>query len=63
MSMWLEYFDDIHLTGVDISDFSWVDDPKFEYIHCDMDKRENLKKLAESATREYDFIIDDASHA
>ncbi len=63
VSMWLEYFDDVHVTGVDISDFSWVDDPNFEYIHCDMDKRQNLKKLAESVTREYDFIIDDASHA
>ena len=60
--MWLEFFTKAHITGLDVSDFSWFSHERFSFIRCDMDKRENI-----AAAREWlddlDIVIDDASHA
>lgn len=60
--MWLEYFPKAQVYGLDISDFSWLDDPRFTYVNCDMDERTNIKKAAEPLPQ-MDIIVDDASHA
>lgn len=60
--MWLEYFSKAQITGLDISDFSWFEDARFNYVHCDMDKRENIVAATKDLS-EFDIIIDDASHA
>jgi hypothetical protein len=60
--MWMEYFPKAHITGLDISDFSWFQDERFSFVRCDMDRRENIAKAKEKMP-EFDIIIDDASHA
>lgn len=60
--MWLEYFTQAKIIGLDVSDFSWFTNDRFSFIRCDMDTRE----IIAGATRELsdlDIIIDDASHA
>lgn len=60
--MWLEYFSRAHIVGLDISDFSWFEHPRFQFVQCDMDVR---SEIARAATRigPVDIVIDDASHA
>lgn len=60
--MWLEYFPKGHIYGLDVSDFSWFQDPRFIFIRCDMDARENIATAA-SGLPALDIVIDDASHA
>lgn len=60
--MWLEYFSKAQVLGLDVSDFSWFEHPRFSFMRCDMDERANI----EAATNDLaplDIIIDDASHA
>lgn len=60
---WLEYFSNVHVTGLDVSDFSWFVDPRFTFVRCDMNERKNIRTAAENMFRRFDVIIDDASHA
>lgn len=60
--MWLEYFPKAKITGLDISDFSWFENERFNFVRCDMDKRENIVEATKDLP-EFDIIIDDASHA
>ena len=60
--MWLEYFHKAHVTGLDISDFSWFKDDRFSFVQCDMDSRENIQAATQNLPT-MDIIIDDASHA
>jgi len=60
--MWLEYFKEAHITGLDISDFSWFEHERFSFVRCDMDTREAIQDVT-SALPEMDIIVDDASHA
>ena len=60
--MWLEYFSKASIVGLDISDFGWFEHPRFRFIQCDMDARENIARAGESLGAA-DIIIDDASHA
>ncbi|MBR9863263.1 MAG: hypothetical protein GYB24_07495 [Rhodobacteraceae bacterium] len=60
--MWLEYFPKAQVYGLDISDFSWLDDPRFTYVNCDMDSRENINAAVKELPQ-MDIIVDDASHA
>lgn len=62
VKMWLEYFPEGHLTGIDISDFSWFKDNRFSFMRCDLDDPDELAEVAEDLGT-FDFIIDDASHA
>jgi len=60
--MWLEYFSKANITGLDISDFSFFEDERFEFVQCDMDERANITDaMADCPT--FDIVIDDASHA
>ena len=60
--MWLEYFPKGKIYGLDVSDFSWFKDPRFTFLRCDMDRRENIAKALGDEDG-FDIIIDDASHA
>ncbi|MGV6839623.1 MAG: hypothetical protein ACWA40_05455 [Planktomarina sp.] len=60
--MWLEYFTQAHIHGLDVSDFSWFEHPRFTFHRCDMDTRENIKAATQGAGN-FDIVIDDASHA
>jgi len=64
--MWLEYFPNAHIIGLDVSDFSAYETDRFSFYRCDMDKRDNIAEAAEAMTaagQAPDIIIDDASHA
>lgn len=60
--MWLEYFSEARIVGLDISDFSWFSHPRYRFIQCDMDERVNIAR-AGADLGSADIIIDDASHA
>ncbi len=60
--MWLEYFAKARIIGLDISDFSWFEHPRFRFVRCDMDDRTEIAR-AGSEIGPVDIIIDDASHA
>ncbi|MCV6824828.1 MULTISPECIES: class I SAM-dependent methyltransferase [Halocynthiibacter] len=60
--MWLEFFPDAHIHGLDVSDFSWFSDSRFTFHRCDMDTRENIREAMRDVS-EFDIVIDDASHA
>lgn len=60
--MWLDYFTQARIVGLDISDFSWFTHERFDFVRCDMDERSNIH---DAITRigAPDIVIDDASHA
>ena len=60
--MWLEYFANAEIHGLDVSDFSWFEHPRFSFHRCDMDARADIAAAAR-AMPALDIIIDDASHA
>lgn len=60
--MWLEYFSQARIIGLDISDFSWFDHARFRFVQCDMDERANIARAAD-VIGPVDIVIDDASHA
>lgn len=60
--MWLDYFSKAQVTGLDVSDFSWFQHPRFRFIRCDMERRTNIAE-AVAGEAAFDIIIDDASHA
>ncbi|MBH1974572.1 MAG: hypothetical protein I8H94_05785, partial [Rhodobacteraceae bacterium] len=60
--MWLEFFPDAMIHGLDVSDFSWFHHDRFAFHRCDMDARENIA-TARAIMPAFDIIIDDASHA
>jgi len=60
--MWLDYFPKAQIIGADVSDFSWFQHERFQFVPCDMDDRKNFQAL-KVATENARVIIDDASHA
>ncbi|WP_371226081.1 hypothetical protein [Roseovarius sp. 2305UL8-3] len=61
--MWLEYFPNANIHGLDVSDFSWFKHERFTFHRCDMDDRAEIARAAQEITPAPDIIIDDASHA
>ncbi len=61
--MWLEYFPNANIHGLDVSDFSWFKHERFTFHRCDMDDRAEIARAADEITPAPDIIIDDASHA
>lgn len=60
--MWLEFFPKARILGLDVSDFSWFTDPRFQFFRCDMEARDNIRTAADGMPP-LDIVIDDASHA
>jgi hypothetical protein len=62
VQMWLKYFTRAHIYGFDISDFSHIQHPRFNFLRGDSGELNDLQRLATAAPH-FDIIIDDASHA
>lgn len=62
VDLWLNYFDNAHVVGFDISDFSEIRHDRFQFIRGDGGRQEDLDQVA-ALNRQFDVIIDDASHA
>ena len=60
--MWLDFFTNAQIWGLDISDFSWFSHDRFSFVRCDMDTRANIAAVAQGMPP-MNIIIDDASHA
>ena len=60
--MWLSYFTRARIYGFDITDFGHMQDPRFTFVRGDSGQPEDLRRIL-AASREFDIIIDDASHA
>ncbi len=60
--MWLDFFSQARILGLDVSDFSWFHHDRFTFHRCDMDDRANIA-AARARMPALDIIIDDASHA
>lgn len=59
--MFLEYFDNCYLVGMDIIDYSSFTRPNFKFIHGDQTKIEDLNKCVENE-EPFDLILDDGGH-
>nr|WP_233287259.1 glycosyltransferase [Bradyrhizobium oropedii] len=63
VALWQSYFPFCHVTGVDLTDFSTLNDAKFTSYVCDQSKRDQLRALtAKLEPGSFDVIIDDGSH-
>ena len=64
VALWQSYFPFGHVTGVDLTDFSWLNSERFSFFLCDQSKRDDLRAVAAKiAAGSLDIIIDDGSHA
>ncbi|WP_101068339.1 class I SAM-dependent methyltransferase [Roseovarius salinarum] len=61
--MWLEYFPKARIHGLDVSDFSWFEHPRFTFHRCDLEERAQIAAASEAIRPAPDIVIDDASHA
>lgn len=62
LQMWLDYFPNAEVIGVDIEDFSWFSHSRVRIHRVDQGDRTMLAELA-SKENALDIIIDDGSHA
>lgn len=60
--MWLDYFPNAEIYGLDISDFSWFVHDRFKFLRCDLDERDSIRRKFRDIEN-FNVIIDDASHA
>jgi hypothetical protein len=64
VALWQSYFPFVHVIGVDLTDFSALDNERFTSFVCDQSKREELRAVAAKLEPgSLDVIIDDGSHA
>lgn len=64
VALWQTYFPYCHVTGVDLTDFSSLNNDRFTSYVCDQSNREQLRTLAAKLQPgSFDVIIDDGSHA
>ncbi len=64
VSLWQSFFPFVRVTGVDITDFSSLNNEGFKSFVCDQSKPDQLRAVAAQLERgSFDVIIDDGSHA
>jgi len=71
--MWTEYFDDAHIYGFDINDFTCLESEfkNFKFIKGDLSSKHDISNLIKITAQfegkqnlvVYDVVMDDASHA
>ncbi|MEM7076329.1 MAG: hypothetical protein AAF484_14645 [Pseudomonadota bacterium] len=61
--MWLEYFPNADIHGLDVSDFSWFEHDRFTFHRCDMGDRAQIAAAADQIDPAPEIVVDDASHA
>jgi hypothetical protein len=63
-ALWQSYFPFCHIFGVDLTDFSTLNNERFTSFVCDQSKRDELRAVAAKLEPgSLDVIIDDGSHA
>jgi hypothetical protein len=62
LSMWLDYFPNAQVYGLDIDDFSWVTLPRTRIFRADQGNVDDLLRVVAQCSK-FDVIIDDGSHA
>ena len=62
VEMWLRYFEQAHVTGFDLSDFSQHRDSRFTFIQGDLGKEADYDRILEGQAG-FDIVVDDGSHA
>ena len=64
VALWQSYFPFCHVVGVDLTDFSHLNNERFTSFVCDQSKRDDLRAVAAKLEPgSFDVIIDDGSHA
>ncbi len=64
VALWQSYFPFCHVVGVDLTDFSRLNNERFSSFVCDQSKRDQLRAVAAKLEPgSFDVIIDDGSHA
>lgn len=64
VALWQNYFPFCEVIGVDLTDFSRLNNERFKSFVCDQSKAEDLRGVAAKlAPASFDAIIDDGSHA
>jgi glycosyltransferase involved in cell wall biosynthesis len=64
VTLWQSYFPYCQVTGVDLTDFSALNNERFASFVCDQSKRDDLRAVAAKLEPgSFDVIIDDGSHA
>jgi hypothetical protein len=64
VSLWQTYFPYAEVVGLDLTDFSALNNPRFRSFVCDQSKLEDLRAAAAKLSGQpFDVIIDDGSHA
>lgn len=64
IALWQSYFPYAHVVGVDLTDFSALNDARFTSFVCDQSKPGALREVAAKLEpQSFDVIIDDGSHA
>jgi SAM-dependent methyltransferase len=62
--LWQSHFPFAHVTGVDLTDFSSLNNATFRSFTCDQSKVDDLRAVAaQLEPGSFDLIIDDGSHA
>jgi SAM-dependent methyltransferase len=62
VEMWLDFFPNVHVYGLDISDFSSLTGrERFTFIRCDAGSREHLMEVKRQ-TPPLKIVVDDGSH-
>jgi len=60
VEMWLRYFEQAHVTGFDLSDFSQHRDSRFTFIQGDLGKEADYDRILEGQAG-FDIVVDDGS--
>ncbi|MDG4875015.1 glycosyltransferase [Mesorhizobium sp. WSM4935] len=64
VTLWQSYFPFCQVIGVDLTDFSWLNNERFRSFVCDQSNVEDLRRVAATIeARSLDVIVDDGSHA
>ena len=64
VALWQSYFPFCRVVGVDLTDFSRLNNERFTSYVCDQSKRDDLRAVAAKLEPgSFDVIIDDGSHA
>ena len=64
VTLWQTYFPYVEVIGVDLTDFSALNNKRFKSFICDQSKLDDLRSVAEKLEPgSLDVIIDDGSHA
>jgi len=64
VALWQSYFPFCEVVGIDLTDFSLLNNDRFRSFVCDQSKPDQLRSVAYKLERgSFDVIIDDGSHA